>query len=178
MDKGFNDDELADIMNEIEVLEQEFTEEVTAQADQPAAEEVVEEQVEEPVAEVQAEKTEEPVQEVQAETTESVEAQSVEEEKVLHEVTNMPEEQVTPTAVAHDDNVHQLHPTSSSSSAGSAETSMSFKVEGDMTLDLTFNISGREVQLNVNENGLEIGLGDGAKFTLPLDKTAKQIKAA
>ena len=30
MDKGFNDDELADIMNEIESLEQEFTHEVEA----------------------------------------------------------------------------------------------------------------------------------------------------
>ena len=55
---------------------------------------------------------------------------------------------------------------------------MSFKVEGDMKLDLAFNISGSEVQLSVNEHGLEIGLEGGAKFSVPLSKNHHHKKAA
>lgn len=154
MDRGFNDDELADIMSEIENLEQEFTEEVEAKETNNV------EPKEEPKETV--------VQEVKEEAT------------VMEEVAEKPVEEVVKVEAAQDDNVHQLRPQTSSntSTQQGAQTSMSFAVEGNMKLDLTFNISGKVVELNVNDQGLEISLGGGAKFMLPLEVQQQGKKAA
>ena len=172
MEKGFNDDELADIMNEIENLEQEFTSDVETTTDNVESQ-AVDVETDEPVAEVQ---TDEPVAEVQTDEPSSSEV-SAPEQSTLQEVVDMPVQAVTPVASDTDDNVHHLKPVSvKAPSPMGAETSMSFKVEGDMRLDLSFNIAGKEVQVNVSENGLEIGLGDGAKFTLPLGESVHKHK--
>ena len=171
MDRGFNDDELADIMNEIESLEQEFTEEVHAKK---------EPEVEETEASQDVEETEEVVEEPQ-ENVETIVAEQHEEPHhqnvaVLEEVSKKPVEEVVQPVKAHDDwkpSADHKH-----DHVSGAQTSMNFKVEGDMKLDLVFNISGHEVQLAVNENGLEIGLEGGAKFSVPLVKTLKHDKAA
>lgn len=186
MDKGFNDDELADIMNEIENLEQEFTEEVESKQEpvfevqehveeQPEVVEEPEQNVETVVAEQQDDDSAE-IDEAFAEEEihEQPQAQAPEPSvAILKEVTQKPVQEVVATEKAHDD----WKPSGVHSSSG-AQTSMSFKVEGDMKLDLVFNISGKEVQLAVNENGLEIGLEGGAKFSVPLVESHQKKNAA
>jgi hypothetical protein len=55
---------------------------------------------------------------------------------------------------------------------------MNFHVEGDMKLDLSFNISGKVVHLNINEHGFELELEGGMKFSIPLDEAHSHKKAA
>ena len=55
---------------------------------------------------------------------------------------------------------------------------MSFKVEGEMKLDLNFCIGGQDVALHVSDNGFEIELAGGAKFTLPLGASHQGKKVA
>lgn len=62
-------------------------------------------------------------------------------------------------------------------SAKSAPTTMSFKVQGDITLELKFDIGGKVVSLAVTETGLAIELEGGMKFTVPVSDTAGIKKA-
>jgi hypothetical protein len=230
MDKGFNDDELADIMNEIESLEKEFTEDVSVSVEDPIAEEMNEALeavsdegdteevvVEEPIAEevVAVEVSEDEVAEdevsmmeefdseefvVEAEETihaeqendivpsaaltqpiHSVEVDS-EMEGVLSELSEMPVEEVVSKHEAHDDNIHHIShsdiATPKAAVTKGGHSSMSFNVEGDMKLDLAFNISGKVVQLHISENGFELELEGGIKFSIPLDEAHSNKKAA
>ena len=237
MEKGFNDDELADIMSEIESLEQEFTddqpeqveavqeqtesveqeqpqveeqpEEVVAQQEQEpqvqdevvaqqepvqeevvAKEEPVQEEVvakEEPVQEEVVAK-EEPVQEQVVAKEESFEEVDEEMNEVLDELSEMPVEDVVPQhkVQSYDDNIHHMKqepqvkkPSTWSAPQGQpAQTSMSFRVEGEMKLDLNFSIGGQDVNLQVTDHGFEIELAGGAKFTLPLGNQHQGKKAA
>jgi hypothetical protein len=253
MDKGFNDDELADIMSEIENLEKEFTgdmmptEESVAAAPEEPVTEIVEETVEaekiveEPIAAVEetratvedsASIVEEhetivensqaahieatvddiaevaPVTEIHAETEPEPSIESVEKtaepfvatvepveaefepvdaelNEVLEELSEMPVEDITgETATAFEDNIHHLKPAASTTpkqsapNVGAGHSSMSFAVEGDMKLDLSFNISGKIVNLSINENGFELELEGGMKFNIPLDEVSSHKKVA
>ena len=237
MEKGFNDEELADIMSEIESLEQEFAqdveekvqpqdkphqeqEEVVAQShedeeveeafEEPQAHEEIEAQqepeqsqepqpeVEEVVAmEVQEDKVqpiEEPVEEPKAEVSqeeahvhaslqEEPVQQVVEEEKdsemneVLDELSQMPVEDVTPTHHKQDDNIHHFKG-GEKVSQKSNHTAMSFHVEGDMKLELSFHIGDQFIGVHITDEGLVVGLEGGAKFTIPVQPQAEQKKAA
>ena len=227
MDKGFNDDELADIMSEIENLEKEFVadttaepvqaqavEEVTPEAVEPvAAVEEVAPAVEEPVAAVEeveaiveepeqfvensveadTEVTQEPVAEVAPveeiasepkieASTENIEPQAVEEEEhdeaVMEELAAMPEDLSTGEHVeAFEENVHHFEKPATPK-AGAGHSAMSFSVEGDMKLDLSFNVSGKIVHLNINQDGFELELDGGMKFSIPLDQASSGKKAA
>lgn len=125
MEKGFNDEELADIMSEIENLEREFAE--------PAPEEnaVLQELAHKPVAET-----------------------------VLK--TNHEESKVLPMKQA----------------PSHAPATMSFKVEGQMSVELSFDVNGQSVSLSVSEEGLSITTDSGAKFSLPMTKHEAAKKAA
>ncbi|MFP5386079.1 MAG: hypothetical protein ACLGHN_08380 [Bacteriovoracia bacterium] len=57
-------------------------------------------------------------------------------------------------------------------------TSMSFKVQGNLTLDLSFDIGGKVVSLAVTENGLSIEMEGGVKFTVPVGQDTAIKKAA
>lgn len=165
MEKGFNDDELADIMNEIEALEKEFTH------DDEESTETVEAKVEEhhePVHHEEVAHHEEPV------------AEHIEEKEVLSELSKMPVEEVVPKAKHHevDENIHHIHEPVHHQQKSSAHTAMSFHVEGDMKFDLSFHISGKYVGLTVTEHGLEIGLDGGVKFTVPVQEGHKVKKAS
>lgn len=209
MEKGFNDDELADIMNEIESLEKEFTEEVeakkeeteasTAEVSEPVAETAQEEAVVEPVQEeVVAQTAPEPEEDFEEEIEDSkpvlnedplaapMEAEANEEEaapvmeaapvleaekEVLHEVVNKPVEEVVHLSAAPapaSTPAPAAMPTAQAT-GNPAHTSMSFNVEGDMRLSLSFNISGKLVQLSVNDDGLELEMDGGMKFSVPLE---------
>lgn len=210
MDKGFNDDELADIMSEIESLEKEFS-----QDDQGSEMKVVEtHEANEPVeasAETEAAHQEAPVaeeahiqEEAHAGHTEETHAKDelhtteakghveehthseavaeVKEEmnEVLGELASMPAESIEPTQakveeveMEQESTVHHISRSSTPQNAGqtsSARTSMDFHVEGDMKFELSFHIAGKYVALTVSEEGLEIGLDGGAKFTVPVEE--------
>ena len=173
MEKGFNDDELADIMNEIESLEKEFSEETQSEpvvAEDPIAQEMAESAEEEPVAEMVEEAVEEPVAEVFQEPV----------AEVLAEVAEMPVEKVVAQHEIFEENVHPISAPSAVKAPATTggHSSMSFTVEGDMKLDLNFNVSGKQVQLNISENGFELELEGGMKFSIPLDDQSSHKKSA
>lgn len=56
-------------------------------------------------------------------------------------------------------------------------TSMSFKVQGDLTLNLQFEIGAKSVVLQVTEEGLTIEMDGGVKFTVPVSETTSLKKA-
>lgn len=119
MDKGFNDDELADIMNEIESLEKDFHDEV--------------------------------------------------EDVVMEKLAETPEPEVKPV---EDKNVHHI-PKPVENNA-KHENSMNFSVQGDMKLNLTFDIDGKSIALNINDGAFEIEVDGGMKFSIPTN--SDQIK--
>ncbi len=56
-------------------------------------------------------------------------------------------------------------------------TSMSFKVQGNLTVDLQFDIGGKTVSLEVTEEGLSIVMDGGMKFTVPVGEQSSLKKA-
>jgi hypothetical protein len=196
MDKGFNDDELADIMNEIESLEKEFADEVV-QADSVQDEpekDVIDSKVETPVeeedsnveeltasvednkdnveeqqdivdnspephsaAEVEHDKTLESSIEMQTEpilgpSTDSIDTDVNDafDDEDQHEIDHV---EVEASHTVSHDNVHELKNIKNVNDtkkefSGTSKSSMNFSVEGDMHLNLSFNISGKTVHLN------------------------------
>lgn len=65
----------------------------------------------------------------------------------------------------------------SSINSGHSPASMSFKVQGDLNLELKFEIGGKVVSLDVSEKGLQIEMDGGMTFSIPLDKTNKKKSA-
>ncbi len=129
MEKGFNDQELADIMSEIENLERELDETPATKEETPG---------------------------------------------VLHELAQKPQaESVPATNYHHAEKVVAMKKTDSP-----APSSLSFKVEGQMTVTLAFEVNGQYVSLAVSDEGLSIETESGAKFTLPLSKVEAYKKAA
>lgn len=56
----------------------------------------------------------------------------------------------------------------SAPAARTTGTSMSFKVQGDLNLELQFDVGGKMVNLDVTEQGLTITMDGGMTFTVPL----------
>lgn len=52
-------------------------------------------------------------------------------------------------------------------------SSMSFKVEGQMNIELSFEIGGKVVSVDVTEAGLTIQMDGGMTFTVPVDSQKK-----
>lgn len=215
MEKGFNDDELADIMSEIESLEQDFEHETSSQEqtesvdepvqEQPETQEVVaQEQHDEPEVQPEPEVHEEvhasqhdepeshqePEQVVEEESwqedkVQPMSAHSDEEEdevdeemnEVLDELSQMPVEDVTPKHTKEDDNIHHFKGGEKVSENNKSQTAMSFHVEGDMKLELSFHIGDQFIGVNITDEGLVVGLDGGAKFTIPVNQQASK-KAA
>ena len=57
-------------------------------------------------------------------------------------------------------------------------TSMSFKVQGQLTLELQFDIGGKVVSLEVTESGLNIDMEGGVRFSVPVNEKSSSKKAA
>jgi len=87
---------------------------------------------------------------------------------VMAELAEMTEEKSIPHSTS---NVVSLD------SKRSASTSMSFKIQGNLTMDLQFEIGGKVVALEVSETGLTIELDGGMKFSVPVDGTSPFKKA-
>ena len=175
MDKGFNDDELADIMNEIENLEQEFAEDDAQAVEEPGIDEVAES-----VMEMAAEEDIGAEEEIEGSEQVMEKAPLIEEVEVLDELSEMPAKDIVPEEKIHeyDDNVHQMsapEEVSTIENIKTAKTAMNFHVEGNMKLDLSFTIGENQIKLHVSDEGFEIELEGGAKFTLPI-KTDQSLK--
>lgn len=177
MEKGFNDDELADIMNEIESLEEEFSSDDHKMMEEPGIDEVaksVAEMAEEEEDYIEAEEVfEEPV------SVAPVEAEIFEELSEMNVEDIVPKKEMS----SYDDNIHHMKVEESpvakpAHSPKSGHTSMNFSVEGDMKLDLSFMIGTSEVKLHVTDEGLEIELEGGAKFSLPVNTPFSAKKVA
>jgi hypothetical protein len=156
MDKSFNDDELADIMSEIENLEKEFAESVdAAPVDGPKA---------------QAEAADEPVGEPIDHTEPQVLAELVSKpiEEVVHKTNHS--EKVVP--------MKKIEAPVHHAPAASGHSSLAFKVEGQMTLSLAFEVNGQSVSLEISDAGLQIDMDSGASFHLPMNKAGAAKKAA
>lgn len=57
-------------------------------------------------------------------------------------------------------------------------SSLSFKVEGQMSLNLSFEVNGQTVCLDISEAGLQIQMESGATFSLPMTQSGSAKKAA
>lgn len=79
------------------------------------------------------------------------------EEEVLSELSEMPEAEAIP-----------LRKETHVPKAKSNQNAMSFKVQGDMNIDLHFEIGGKGISLQVSEAGLHIETEEGMTFTVPL----------
>ncbi len=58
-----------------------------------------------------------------------------------------------------------------------ASTSMSFKVQGDLNLELQFEIGGKTIMLDVSEKGLNIKMDGGVSFNVPVSNAQSYKKA-
>jgi hypothetical protein len=94
---------------------------------------------------------------------------------VMEELAHLDEKVSIPTSTA---NVVSLESkrTASKETSG-ASTSMSFKVQGNLTLELQFDIGGKVVSLEVTETGLSIEMEGGVKFTVPVNEKSSFKKA-
>jgi hypothetical protein len=165
MDKSFNDQELSDIMKEIEALEEDFAaaEEKKIEAQSPVLEELAE--LEEEVAIPFAASPKAVVPEVDEETEETLD------EAPAAVVSFEPRRAAAPQFSAEP--TKSAEPEKSVEPISRAHTSMSFKVQGDLTLELQFDIGGKIVSLGISESGLAIEMEGGVKFTVPI--TEKDI---
>jgi hypothetical protein len=138
MEKSFNDQELADIMSEIENLEREFAQEA-AMAPAPEPEPVTE-----PVAE--------------------------DNHDVLHQLVAAPEEKVIMKTNHEDKIVHfkPQAPAPAPAPATQTPSTLTFQIQGEMSVQLAFEVNGQRISLNVTGDDLCIETDSGAKFTLPI----------
>lgn len=109
------------------------------------------------------------MKEIEALEEDFTEVEAKEASPVLEELAQMDEEVSIP--MAEKTNIVSLE--SKPRSVSPHSTSMNFKVQGNLTLELTFDIGGKTVALEVTESGLNIEMDGGMKFTVPLqDKKA------
>lgn len=94
---------------------------------------------------------------------------------VLEKLASMDEEQSLPKSQAK---IIQFENKTSSTQKVSKGTSMNFKVQGELNLDLEFDIGGKVVSLSVSEEGLTIQMDGGMTFTVPLAEKASLKKSA
>jgi hypothetical protein len=94
---------------------------------------------------------------------------------VLEELAALTEEIAVPQAKAK---ILTLEPKTAPVKTSSTGTSMSFKVQGELNLDLQFDIGGKVVSLAVSEKGLTIQMDGGMTFNVPLTEKSAQKKSA
>lgn len=81
---------------------------------------------------------------------------------VLHELSELPEAKAIP-----------LKPVKEDTFVAKSPAALSFKVQGDLNLELEFEIGGKFISLQVAEDGLTIVLDGGMTFKVPVsDKKA------
>jgi hypothetical protein len=93
---------------------------------------------------------------------------------VMEELSQIEEDKSITTSST---NVVSLGKRDTPKDAVGAATSMSFKVQGNLTLDLQFDIGGKVVTLEVTEAGLSIEMEGGIKFSVPVTEKTNLKKA-
>lgn len=88
--------------------------------------------------------------------------------EVMQELAETPVEQSIPKTNHSENNVVKMKTPQSSS----APSCLTFKVEGEMTVSLNFEVNGQTVSLAVTSEGLCIETESGAKFSLPMHQQA------
>lgn len=152
MEKGFNDQELSDIMSEIENLEKEFAKEPEEAKAAP-----------------------------EASHDEEVEGIDHTEPEVLRELAHKPLEESVPTKVHHHEEkvVHMSKPVAPKQhSDAPVPVKLNFQVAGQMNLLLGFEVNGQHLSLSVSEEAFVIELESGATFSLPIAPSKAAKKAA
>ncbi len=96
---------------------------------------------------------------------------------VIEELAEMDESDSIPSSTSSVVSLDSKRVAPKVDSKSSPSTSMSFKVSGNLTLDLQFEIGGKTVALEVTESGLTIEMDGGAKFTVPVDSKTSLKKA-
>ena len=95
---------------------------------------------------------------------------------VLAELASLSEEQAIPQPTARILSFESKPtPVKAATTSG---TAMTFKVQGDLNMDLQFDIGGKVVSLNVSEKGLTIQMDGGMTMNVPLTDIAAQKKSA
>lgn len=199
-EQSFNDAELQDIMNEIESLEKEFVEEGGVEASADTTPEATAEEAPEAQQEEQPEAQQEEAEVEEVETVVASEESSEEDsDDDLASEAESYEEDATPEPQAEVevevDNVVAM-PTAQKpvATGGKGEGYMQFSGQGDMDMQLNFqlgsetatvNVSGGAlnvtlagVELQLTENGCEVNMEGGVKFSVPLTGSQAQGKKA
>jgi hypothetical protein len=97
---------------------------------------------------------------------------------IMDELADLAEEVAIPVKSTQKP-LHNVSPIRAEKSvAKTSGTSMSFKVQGDLNLDLHFDIGGKTVSLGVSEEGLTIVMDGGVTFTVPVGEKSILKKSA
>jgi len=108
-----------------------------------------------------------------ADETDTVEASSV-----MEELAEMEEEKSIPFATRSQAEVLPFGKKSTPAATQTkTSTSMSFKVQGDLNLELQFEVGGKTIMLEVSEGGLNIKMDGGISFNVPVSD-AQSLKKA
>lgn len=174
LEQGFNDSELADIMQEIEGLEK------MAQEDEVVDEELLavtmEDDLNKGPVNISAMSNNE---DVKSEKIESKSVEEVNEEEFFKEFEKDMSPTPTPTPIStpipikkeikkekiqlKEEKIEKMV-----KEDNLAPVNLNFQVQGTMSLDLGFTLKGKTVRINVGEEtGLELFLPDGMKFSIP-----------
>jgi hypothetical protein len=154
MEKNFNDQELSDIMKEIEALEVEFSDEAAPKSEAMS--------VIKNLVEMDEEKTNQ---------------KTNYQEKVVNFRPQSSPTQSSSTQSSKTQPSTKQTATPPYTATSTAPTSMSFRVQGTMELELQFDIGGKTLALSVTQSGLSIELENGATFSIPITD-ADPIKKA
>lgn len=104
------------------------------------------------------------------------EASSVSTTSVLEKLAEMEEEQAIPSSSKQSVLSFENKP-SPAADKKSAHSSMNFKVQGDMKIELQFEVGGKTVMIDVSESGLTIQMDSGVTFSVPVSDAHSLKKA-
>lgn len=94
--------------------------------------------------------------------------------EIIEELAVMDEKQAIPQTNKTEPSVVHMKPVTPHRTA----SAMSFKVSGDLNLDLQFDIGGKVVSLSVTQTGLTIEMEGGMTFTVPVTASHVTKKAS
>jgi hypothetical protein len=109
-----------------------------------------------------------------------VETDKIEASSVMEELAEMELDQAVPTTNKTETVLpfeKKTPPKAVAAAKTSTQSSMSFKVQGDMNLELNFEIGGKTIALEVTEAGLTIQMEGGMTFSVPVSD-AHSVKKA
>jgi hypothetical protein len=120
------------------------------------------------------------IESLEEEFSGSDDTDTVEASSVMEELAEMEEERSIPVATKSQAEVLPFEKKSTpkaSSTESKTSTSMSFKVQGDLNLELQFEVGGKTIMLEVSEGGLNIKMDGGISFNVPVSD-AQSLKKA